>query len=109
MLSIFGPCLGILKDLICLCLKGYSETNPTTFDAFVFHSNFNYDEVRKLVPEGPAITLLRDPVALFDSGYSFFGWDRNKVLFSRLSTLLPHFPMNRKFPNVNLSIFSGHS
>ena len=43
-----------------------------TFDMFLFHSVWNYNEVRKVVPNGPAVTVLRDPVDLFESGYVYF-------------------------------------
>ena len=43
-----------------------------TFDMFLFHSVWNYTEVRKVVPHGPAVTLIRDPVDTFESGYVYF-------------------------------------
>ena len=39
---------------------------------FLFHSIWNYNEVRKVVPDGPAVTLVRDPVDMFESGYAYF-------------------------------------
>ena len=58
-------------------VKGYhiNEKNEkfTTFDVFLFHSVWNYSEVRKAVPHGPVVTLIRDPVDMFESGYMYFG------------------------------------
>ena len=58
-------------------VKGYHihEKNEkfTTFDVFLFHSVWNYSEVRKAVPHGPVVTLIRDPVDMFESGYMYFG------------------------------------
>ena len=54
--------------------KRYALWNPeNVFNIFTFHSLWNYNEVRKLVPTGPAITILRDPVDLFESGYVYMG------------------------------------
>ena len=50
-------------------VKGYPNN---TFDMFLFHSIWNYNEVRKVVPNGPSVTVLRDPVDLFESGYVYF-------------------------------------
>jgi hypothetical protein len=45
------------------------------FDIFTFHSIWNLKEVRKLVPKGPSITILRDPVEAFESGYVYMGME----------------------------------
>jgi len=64
-------------------VKDYYSTSATpyptagghsTFGTFLFHSRWNYKEVRRIVPEGPTITILRDPISVFESGYSYFGW-----------------------------------
>ena len=47
---------------------------PNTFDAFLFHATWNHEEIRRIVPKGPAFTILRDPVNLFESGYAYFGY-----------------------------------
>ena len=65
-------------------VNGYSKTSGTeekagTFDVFLFHSIWNYNDVRKVVPNGPAITLLREPVELFESGYVYFN-NKPKVM-----------------------------
>ena len=51
-------------------VKGYPDDVP--LDMFLYHSIWNYEEVRKVVPNGPAVTILRDPVDLFESGYVYF-------------------------------------
>ena len=50
-----------------------SWNKKNEFDMFIFHSIWNYKEVKKLVPEGPVVTILRDPVDLFESGYVYMG------------------------------------
>ena len=57
---------------------------PGPFDLFVFHSIWNYKEVRKVMGKSAVtITILRDPVSTFESGYSYFG-RAPKVIFSLL-------------------------
>ena len=47
---------------------------PGPFDMFVFHSQWRYQEVQKVMPNSAVtITILRDPVDTFESGYSYFG------------------------------------
>ena len=51
-----------------------SSTLPGPFDLFVFHSIWNYPEVQKVMSKSSiTITILRDPVDTFESGYSYFG------------------------------------
>ena len=51
-----------------------SLTPPGPFDLFVFHSIWNYPEVQKVIPKSAIkITILRDPIETFESGYSYFG------------------------------------
>ena len=51
-----------------------SSSPPGPFDLFVFHSIWNYEEVRKVMAKSAVtITILRDPVKTFESGYSYFG------------------------------------
>ena len=51
-----------------------SLTPPGPFDLFVFHSIWNYLEVQKVIPKSAIkITILRDPIETFESGYSYFG------------------------------------
>ena len=58
-------------------VEGYRSTGTTNhfniFDVFLFHSVWNHSEVRKVVPHGPVVTLIRDPVDMFESGYVYFG------------------------------------
>ena len=58
-------------------VEGYNafgnKEHFTTFDVFLFHSVWNYSEVRKVIPHGPVVTIVRDPVDMFESGYAYFG------------------------------------
>ena len=68
---------GFKKSFSANQVNGYEleqnkHTTYTTFDMFLFHSVWNYSEVRKVVPYGPSVTLIRDPVDTFESGYVYF-------------------------------------
>ena len=69
---------GFKKSFNANQVKGYNTTTEDhrsvykTSDVFLFHSVWNYKEVRKVVPNGPAVTLIRDPVDIFESGYVYF-------------------------------------
>lgn len=57
--------------------KSYPSWNKeNVFQLFTFHSIWNHQQVHQLVPEGPSITILRDPVDLFSSGYVYMGLDK---------------------------------
>jgi len=43
------------------------------YDLFVFHSVWNYNEVKKVLPSAVYITLLRDPVDCYESNYVYMG------------------------------------
>ena len=42
------------------------------YDLFASHSVWNHLEVRKLIPSGPSVTILRDPISVFESAYSYY-------------------------------------
>jgi len=50
-------------------------SNPpwTSIDLFVFHSVWNYEEVLRVLPSALYVTLLREPVACFESNYVYMG------------------------------------
>jgi len=54
-------------------LKMLSNPPWTSIDLFVFHSVWNYEEVHKVLPSALYVTLLRDPVACFESNYVYMG------------------------------------
>ena len=54
----------------------YSWSPRNLFNFFIFHSIWNRYQVRKLVPSGPVITILRDPVDVFESGYVYMGLEK---------------------------------
>ncbi|XP_023339078.1 galactosylceramide sulfotransferase isoform X2 [Eurytemora carolleeae] len=41
------------------------------FDLFIFHSIWNYDEVKKILPSAIYITILRNPVDCYESNYVY--------------------------------------
>ena len=43
------------------------------FDIFAFHCRWDYAEVRKIIPEAKFVTILRDPLAAFESSYVYMG------------------------------------
>jgi hypothetical protein len=47
-----------------------------SYDMFLFHSVWNYAEVKKLLPTAKYITILRDPVEDFESNYVYMGLER---------------------------------
>ena len=50
---------------------------------FAIHSVWNYKEIRKILPTGPAVTILRDPITVFESAYSYYE-NTPKVFLSQL-------------------------
>ena len=50
-----------------------NKTNPESNNLFAIHSVWNYKEVRKILPDAPTVTILRDPIDVFESAYSYFG------------------------------------
>ena len=56
--------------------KGKSRGNGNTTiskDLFAIHSVWNNKEIRKILPTAPAVSILRDPIDVFESAYSYFG------------------------------------
>lgn len=43
------------------------------YDLFIFHSVWNYPEVKQVLPDAVYITLLRDPVNCYESNYVYMG------------------------------------
>ena len=55
-------------------------TERKNMDIFAVHGVWDNLEVRKLIPNGLAVTILRDPIATFESSYSFYG-NKPRVLY----------------------------
>ncbi len=55
------------------------------FDIFAFHSKWNYSEVLKMVPGAKFITILREPLRVFESNLVYFNRARNRTLFRTLA------------------------
>ena len=56
-------------------VRGYSEELPQNkfdYNLYASHSVWNHIEVRKLIPSGPSVTILRDPISVFESAYSYY-------------------------------------
>ena len=47
-------------------------TERKNMDIFAIHGVWDNLEVHKLIPNGLAVTILRDPIAAFESSYSFY-------------------------------------
>ncbi len=43
------------------------------FDIFAFHCRWNYDEVHRILPDAKFMTILREPLATFESNYVYMG------------------------------------
>ena len=55
-------------------VKHYPWNPSHMFNFFVSHSQWNLKEVRKLVgTNAKIVTILRDPIEVFESGYVYFG------------------------------------
>ena len=54
-----------------------------TNDVFAIHGVWDNLEIRKLIPNGPAVTILRDPIDVFESSYSFYGNSPKVILSSK--------------------------
>ena len=52
---------------------GFIKNVTLKKNLFAIHSVWNHKEIRKILPTGPAVTILRDPISVFESAYSYFG------------------------------------
>ncbi len=48
------------------------------FDIFAFHCRWDYDEVRKIVPDAKFVTILREPLDTFESNYVYMGAQKSR-------------------------------
>ena len=65
-----------LKPFTATEVRGYSEVIPKNkfnYNLFASHSVWDHSEVRKVIPSGPSVTILRDPISVFESAYSYYG------------------------------------
>jgi len=46
------------------------------YDMFIFHSIWNYNELKKVIPNAIHVTLLRDPVNCYESNYVYMGLEK---------------------------------
>jgi len=59
-------------------VTNYTWNPQRTFDMMVFHSLWNGPEVDKVIPKpSKRVTLLRDPVDTFESGYVYMGLENS--------------------------------
>ena len=49
--------------------------NFCSFDIYAAHGRWNGSAVKKLIPEGYTLTILRNPVEAFESYYSYMSID----------------------------------
>ena len=62
-------------------VEGDIKNVPLEKNLFAIHSVWNHKEIRKILPTGPAVTILRDPISVFESAYSYFGNTPKVFLF----------------------------
>ena len=65
----------MLKPFEATEVRGFSEELPQNkfnYNLFASHSVWNHLEVRKLILSGPSVTILRDPISVFESAYSYY-------------------------------------
>ena len=57
----------------------YGWKNCTEHDMMLFYSNYNILETEKIIPKSvysKRITMLRDPVNLYESGYIYYNYNK---------------------------------
>ena len=54
-------------------ILGQNTWAKGTYDMFIFHSIWNYNEVKRILPSAVYVTLLRNPVDCFESNYVYMG------------------------------------
>ena len=58
-------------------VKHYKNNPSQLFNIFASHSSWNLDEVKRSVGiDAKIITILRDPLEVFESGYVYFGFEK---------------------------------
>ena len=58
-------------------VKQYKNNPSQLFNIFASHSSWNLDEVKRSVGiDAKIITILRDPLEVFESGYVYFGFEK---------------------------------
>ena len=57
-------------------VRHYAGNPGQMFNFFASHSRWNIKEIKRLIGiEGAVITILRDPIEVFESGYMYFMLD----------------------------------
>lgn len=76
--------------------------HPPVFNILSHHTRLNYAEIKALMPENTIyITIVRDPVQLFESSYSYY--ELNKFFRSGLHKFISLIPrLNKTFINRRL-------
>ena len=77
----------------------YYKTNPShLFNLFASHSFWNTNEVKKIIGiNATFITILRDPLEVFESGYVYFGFEKHFNLdINQFATEI--LPVNQRRP-----------
>ena len=79
-------------------IKHYKDNPSHLFNLFVSHSFWNLKEVKKIVGvNATVITILRNPLEVFESGYVYFGFEKHFNLdINQFATQI--LPVNQKRP-----------
>ena len=79
-------------------IKHYQNNPSHLFNLFVSHSFWNLKEVQKIVGiNATVITILRNPLEVFESGYVYFGFEKHFNLdINQFATEI--LPVNQKRP-----------
>ena len=64
-----------MKIIDFLCIFVIVDFVYCSFDIFAAHGRWNGSEVRRLIPDGYSLTILRNPVEAFESYYSYMSID----------------------------------
>ena len=102
MLTVQGWMFDQKKSFNSTTMVKYYKTNPShLFNLFASHSFWNTNEVKKIIGiNATFITILRDPLEVFESGYVYFGFEKffRKNINKFVSEVLPY-KMNQRPKN----------
>ena len=87
--------------MTCLSFTGF-QFLKIILDIILLYSIWNYNELKKVIPNAIHVTLLRDPVNCYESNYVYMGLEK----IFRYLTLSITFPCHIVYLTTN-DIFSS--